>query len=94
MDERRKLLMKLSACQFAQYELWLFLDTHPGCAEAMQALNMHRANAAKLKEQYECKFGPLSNPKACGKRWNWVDDPWPCDYIGSCRPACGKGVCR
>ena len=51
MNERNRLLMKLSACKFAQYELWLFLDTHPNCAEAMQALNMHRANAIKLKEE-------------------------------------------
>ena len=56
MDERNKLLMKLTACKFAQYELVLFLDTHPNCVEAMQALNMHRANAIKLKDEYECKY--------------------------------------
>ena len=110
MDERKRLLMKLSACQFAQYELMLFLDTHPNCVEAMQALNMHRANAIKLKEEYECKFGPLSNPKANGKRWCWIDDPWPWDYTpqtcGCFTPsmgarsaraangACKKGGCR
>lgn len=99
MDERKKLLMKISACQFAQYELWLFLDTHPKCAEAMQALNMHRANAMKLKEEYECKFGPISNPKANGKYWCWINDPWPWDYTGD-NCGCGmgtqrgKGACR
>ena len=56
MDERKRLLMKLTACKFAQYELTLFLDTHPDCVEAMQALNMHRANAIKLKDEYECKY--------------------------------------
>ena len=107
MDERRRLLMKLSACRFAQVELVLFLDTHPDCAEAMRALNMHRANAIRLTEEYECKFGPLSNPKANGKRWQWIDDPWPWDYTpqnGGCgcfTPSMGargnngrKGACR
>ena len=104
MDERRKLLAKISACQFAQVELVQFLDTHPNCVEAMQVLNMHRANAMKLKEEYECKFGPLSNPKGNGRRWEWIDDPWPWDYqsASQCCPfprgtagaKRGKGVCR
>ena len=105
MDERKRLLMKLSACQFAQYELMLFLDTHPDCVEAMQALNMHRANAIRLKDEYECKYGPLSNPKANGKRWCWIDDPWPWDYspqtcgcftpsMGARGNNCKKGACR
>jgi len=105
MDERKRLLMKLSACQFAQYELMLFLDTHPDCVEAMQALNMHRANAIRLKDEYECKYGPLSNPKANGKRWCWIDDPWPWDYspqtcgcftpsMGARGNNCRKGACR
>lgn len=105
MDERKRLLMKLSACQFAQYELMLFLDTHPDCVEAMQALNMHRANAIRLKDEYECKYGPLSNPKANGKRWCWIDDPWPWDCspqtcgcftpsMGARGNNCRKGACR
>ena len=105
MDERNKLLMKLTACKFAQYELVLFLDTHPNCVEAMQALNMHRANAIKLKDEYECKYGPISNPKANGKHWCWIDDPWPWDYspqtcgcftpsMGARGNNCKKGACR
>ena len=105
MDERNRLLMKLSACRFAQYELMLFLDTHPDCVEAMQALNMHRANAMKLKDEYECKYGPISNPKANMKRWRWIDDPWPWDYspqtcgcftpsMGARGNNCRKGACR
>ena len=109
-DDRKKLLMKISACRFAQYELMLFLDTHPDCVEAMQALNMHRANAMKRKDEYECKYGPLSNPKANMKHWCWIDDPWPWEYsprTGSCgcfAPSMGarcakgadnmKGACR
>ena len=105
MDERKRLLMKLTACKFAQYELVLFLDTHPNCVEAMQALNMHRANAIKLKDEYECKYGPISNPKANGKHWCWIDDPWPWDYspqtcgcftpsMGARGNNCKKGACR
>lgn len=101
MDERTKLLMKLSACQFAQVELVQFLDTHPRCTQAMQALNMHRANAIRLREAYESQFGPLTNPMAKGCRWDWIDDPWPWDYQGTSCPFCpamgarsGKGACR
>ena len=101
MDERKKLLAKISACQFAQIELVEFLDTHPMCVEAMQVLNMHRANAIKLIEEYECKFGPLSNPKGNMKFWDWINDPWPWDYTGcNCQwyPGAGarqgKGACR
>lgn len=110
MDDRKKLLMKLSACRFAQYELMLFLDTHPNCVEAMQALNMHRTNAIRLKDEYECKYGPLSNPKANMKHWCWIDDPWPWEYssqtvgCGCFTPSmgarnandarCGKGACQ
>ena len=89
MDERNKLLMKLTACKFAQYELVLFLDTHPNCVEAMQALNMHRANAIKLKDEYEFKYGPISNPKApqngCG-----CFTP----SMGARNANCKKGACR
>ncbi|MBQ1413689.1 MAG: spore coat protein CotJB [Clostridia bacterium] len=101
MDKRQKLLAQLSACQFAQYELMLFLDTHPDCTAAMKVLQLHRANAQKLREQYECQFGPLSNPKGNGQHWNWIDDPWPWDYTGAggCfTPSMGarnkKGACR
>ena len=51
--------------------------------QAMKVLNMHRANAIKLKEEYESRFGPLSNPKGNGKHWEWVDDPWPWEYAAN-----------
>ncbi|MGN0474759.1 MAG: spore coat protein CotJB [Acutalibacteraceae bacterium] len=100
MDDKRKLMARISACRFAQKELMLFLDTHPDCCEAMKALNMHRENAMKLKEEYESRFGPISNPKGNCKHWEWVDDPWPWDYVPEAAPynsgcgRCGKGACR
>lgn len=100
MDDKKKLLARISACRFAQVELMLFLDTHPDCSEAMKALNMHRENAMKLKEEYESRFGPLSNPKGNCEHWEWVDDPWPWDYVpeaahynSGCN-RCGKGAWR
>lgn len=96
MNDLHKLLAKISACEFAQIELTLFLDTHPNCKEAMKALNMHRANAIKLREEYECKYNYLSNPKACGEHWKWIDDPWPWEYRRSCDMSnmCRRGGCK
>lgn len=60
---------------------------------------MHRDNALRLKKEYECKFGPLSNPKGNMKHWDWIDDPWPWDYqsdVSPCFTCCRreKGACR
>ena len=97
---KKELLHAIGEVSFVLDDLRLYLDTHPDCCEAMKALNMHRENAMKLKEEYESRFGPLSNPKGNCQHWEWVDDPWPWDYVPEAAPynsgcnRCGKGACR
>lgn len=75
MTERRKLMLALSAEQFATWELHLYLDTHPADKKARQMHEKHAARAAELREEYECKFGSLS--PAMGEGCDWLKDPWP-----------------
>lgn len=75
MNERQKLLRCLSAEQFAAWELHLYLDTHPADKKAKEMHERHQARAAELREEYECKYGPLS-PRD-GEGCEWLKDPWP-----------------
>ena len=45
MNERNKLLQKLSAAQFAVWELHLYLDTHPCDQNAVALCKKHEAEA-------------------------------------------------
>lgn len=77
MNERKMLLMRLSAAQFAAWELHLYLDTHP-CDRAAAALfEKHSADALALKNEYVSKYGALE--KGDGEIAGWLRDPWPWD---------------
>lgn len=77
MNDREKLLRRLSAVQFALWELHLYLDTHPCDRTAAEMCEKYSADAAALKNEYEAGFGPLSagNCESC----EWLSDPWPWD---------------
>ncbi len=82
MADRKKLLQKLSAVQFAAWELHMFLDTHPCDSTANQMFQKYTDEAAMLKREYEAKFGPLT---ASGSdNADWLCDPWPWDIQGGC----------
>lgn len=78
MTEREKMLSNLSSVEFAAHELHIYLDTHPDDAAAGEALNKYEAQAAKLRRDFEARFGPLSAGED-GNRWAWIADPWPWD---------------
>lgn len=80
MNEREKLLRKLSEQQFAAWEAGLFLDTHPNCQDALKAQREYTAAAKELKAKYNDSYGMLTH--SCpyeGNKWQWVCDPWPWD---------------
>ncbi len=80
MNERNKLLQKLSAQQFAAWELHMYLDTHP-CDDAANALyKKHLKEAECLKNEYTEKYGVLTTE--CANSAEWLSDPWPWDYTG------------
>ena len=78
MSERKKLLMRLSATQFAAWELHLYLDTHPCDTKALEMHKKYSERAKELTEEYEECFGPLTHMGGSGLEW--IKDPWPWEY--------------
>lgn len=72
-----KLLRRVSALQFAMYELRLFLDTHPDNMEAKEMMNAYRKKYEAVKAEYEKEFGPLTLNGYNSDEW--LKDPWPWD---------------
>ena len=60
MSEQNRLRRRISAVQFAAWELHLYLDSHPYCAEAAKKLQEYRELYKKLHAEYEDKYGPLN----------------------------------
>ncbi len=75
---REKLMREIMEYDFVEYELVLYLDTHP---HDMKALEMHSAITKKcleLHEEYEKRFGPLTTKSVKPKSgWTWIESPWP-----------------
>ena len=82
MDSRCMMEKRLSAAQFAVWEIHLFLDTHPNDEEALAAYNKYLARYEELYQQFTEKYGALSAQNtADDKNWQWVDAPWPWDSM-------------
>ena len=77
-SSREKLMREIMEYDFVEYELVLYLDTHP---RDMKALEMHGAIAKKameLREEYEKKYGPITTKGVKpGNSWAWIESPWP-----------------
>lgn len=81
MTSRGALLRKLSAAQFAMWELHVYLDTHPNDKEALALHKKYEAKASELRKEYEEHFGPLT--PATGEGVEWLKNPWPWETEGS-----------
>jgi spore coat protein JB len=82
MDDQRVMLEQLRACDFAVYDLILFLDTHPSDENALKDFKLLSETCEKLMRQYEMKYGPLKaqHPAAATDTcWLWINNPWPWD---------------
>lgn len=86
---KEMLLRRISAVQFAMWELHIYLDTHPCCEHALQKYADLNEQRMVLTEQYEERFGPMQ-PDADSAKWEWVRSPWPweIDFPGNAR--CGS----
>ena len=82
MSDRKKLLQKLSAVQFAAWELHMYLDTHPCDTTANEMFRKYTEEAKMLKTEYEKKYGPLT--VSSSYEADWLCDPWPWDIQGGC----------
>ena len=56
MTDRDTLLQKLSALQFAAWELHLYLDTHPDDCDALELNEKYGAKSKELTEFFESKY--------------------------------------
>lgn len=82
MSERKKLLQKLSAVQFAAWELHMYLDTHPCDRTANEMFRKYTDETAVLRDMYESKYGPLT--ASVSENADWLNDPWPWETQGGC----------
>lgn len=80
MNERYKLLRKLSAAQFAAWELHLYLDTHPCDEAAISLFKKYSEEEASLKKEFEQKYGTLKISAENSEEW--LNNPWPWDITG------------
>lgn len=77
--KRDELRSRIAAVSFAMDELRLFLDTHPGCAEALEAFAERMEERTGLVEEYTDKYGALDAyfvKTAYGWSWNRAPMPW------------------
>lgn len=78
MSEREKLLNRLSAAQFAAWEIHIYLDTHPNDAAAIDAYNKYRQKFSQLMQEFSEKYGAVCADKSeNAEYWDWIDAPWP-----------------
>ncbi len=82
MNEQNKLMARLSAVQFAAWELHMYLDTHPCDSAANEMFRKYTAEAESLKNEYERKYGPLT--VSASEDADWLCDPWPWDIERCC----------
>lgn len=80
--KKEKLLRRVSALQFATYELRLFLDTHPDNKEALEMMNSYKKKYEAVKAEYEKEFGPLTLNGYNSDEW--LKDPWPWENEANC----------
>lgn len=78
-NEREALLNKVREYDFAMIDLNLYLDTHPNDAEKIKAYNQYLSMSKQATNEYESKYGPLSQ---CSETlnsypWAWLTPPWP-----------------
>ena len=71
------LSIKLSAAEFAMWELHLYLDTHPTDLQTLALYNKYQSKCELLRSEYEEKYGALFASDAQGVEW--FKSPWPWD---------------
>lgn len=78
MNDREMLLRKLSAVQFAAWELHIYLDTHKKDMRAAASLEKYNEEVKKLRKIFEDKYGPITPANAIDNMtFKWTNDPWP-----------------
>ena len=74
MKTRKEMLLRLSAIQFAAWELHIYLDTHPDDSAANVRYRELEAQYQQLLAEFEDKYGPVIMPSTGNE---WLKGPWP-----------------
>lgn len=75
MTNKEIMLKKLSAVQFALWEMHLYLDTHPWDLATLEKHDKMMQKYSVMKNEYEEKFCGLTAKTAQG--FEWLKGPWP-----------------
>ena len=71
-------LYEIQKCNFAAYDLLLYLDTHPKDKKAFAMFRDLVEKLKMLKKEYEREHGPLEAYNTAGfSSFKWSDSPWP-----------------
>lgn len=79
-NSKESLMRQIQQTEFAAYDLQLYLDTHPDCAEALELFTKLHATARSLRQDYENAYGPLraaNSPCDTPFAWNDTCYAWP-----------------
>ena len=85
---REKLLNRINEVSFAVDDILLYLDTHPGCQEALTFYQDCARERQQLMKEYAQWYGPLTIDDALesdSNTWKWVEQPFPWQMEGGCR---------
>lgn len=75
---------ELQVLAFAIQELALYLDTHRNDTEALELYRAYQEMYHKGMAEYTKNCGPLGHHHpADGRRYQWLDDPWPWEYAAN-----------
>lgn len=76
---RERLMKRITLSGFAMVDANLYLDTHPGDAEAIRYFNEQSQIYNDALGEYSRRFGPLTVAHAHhnDRYWDWVNQPWP-----------------
>ncbi|HHY92971.1 MAG TPA: spore coat protein CotJB [Firmicutes bacterium] len=79
MPEQAQMLTQIMALEFTAVDFNLYLDTHPNDQRALMDYNSTVQELALLKDQYQRRFGPLTNFGYAPSQypWAWINEPWP-----------------
>lgn len=80
-EKSRTHLTQLQALAFAVQDLALYLDTHRGDREALEAYRAYQQMYARCREEYQKMHGPMNHMTVMDSEcYEWLDDPWPWEY--------------
>jgi spore coat protein JB len=77
---RHQLMKLINESSFAQYDMLLYLDTHPMDMEAFAFYQKQTRIREDAMKRYAQQYGPLTMDlvdDTCSDSWKWAMQPWP-----------------